>query len=82
MNDNNKIKKELIEELDELKGRSSTVKEKPGHILSDFTDREDREELKAQIEFVADVDVLVGEGINISKNRKSRKVFNALDWLA
>lgn len=75
MNDTGKTKEELIDEieglrkeLDRLKAKLDMLEGKPDFDLSEFRNREPREDLSAQIEFVADVDVLNGEGINISES--------------
>jgi len=74
MNDENRTKDELIleirqlrEELERMQSEVGAIKNRSKHELSEIKKRGPREELNAQIELAAEVDVINGEGINISE---------------
>jgi hypothetical protein len=67
MSDKHKTKEQLIEELQALRRRVERLEETPPGSAADRTARPVRRELKADIEFIGDFDVVGATGLDVSE---------------
>jgi hypothetical protein len=85
MDDQDKSKAELIEELETMRGAVTNLEARVQHLESlrppgtvVLGERELRESLHSQVEFIADFDVLEAMGLNISDGGISFEMYEDL----
>ena len=74
MNDEQKTKKELVEELEAMRRQVAAMKSEIERLKSEKTEefddpvfRQPRREFNGGIEFIADFDIIKAQGVNISE---------------
>lgn len=85
MDDQEKSKAELIEELETMRGAVTNLEARVQHLESlrpsstvVLGEREQREALHSRVEFIADFDVLEAMGLNISEGGISFEMYEDL----